>query len=88
MLGCASQNTEMVVNVLEMAAAAKKFGYEYILITDHSKAVTIANGLDDQRAIDHIAEIKAADPRRRALVAVFDAWWEKHRRRRAQSQGS
>jgi hypothetical protein len=28
--------------------------------------------------VDRIAEIKAADPRRRALVAVFDAWWEKH----------
>jgi hypothetical protein len=29
--------------------------------------------------VDRIAEIKAADPRRRALVHVFDAWWEKHR---------
>jgi hypothetical protein len=28
--------------------------------------------------VDRIAEIKAADPRRRALVAVFDTWWEKH----------
>jgi hypothetical protein len=28
--------------------------------------------------VDRIAEIKAADPRRRTLVAVFDAWWEKH----------
>jgi hypothetical protein len=25
-----------------------------------------------------IAEIKAADPRRRALVAVLDAWWAAH----------
>ena len=28
--------------------------------------------------VDRIAEIKEADPRRRALVAVLDAWWEKH----------
>ncbi len=29
--------------------------------------------------IDRLAEIKAADPRRRMLVALFDAWWDKHR---------
>ena len=28
--------------------------------------------------VDRIAEIKAADPRRRALVAVFETWREKH----------
>jgi hypothetical protein len=28
--------------------------------------------------VDRIAEIKAADPRRRALVAIFDAWWACH----------
>ncbi|HTV54045.1 MAG TPA: DNA polymerase/3'-5' exonuclease PolX, partial [Terriglobia bacterium] len=44
----------------EMAAAAKKLGYRYILITDHSKAVTIANGLDEKRAVENIHQIKAA----------------------------
>jgi DNA polymerase (family 10) len=47
-------------SVEEMAQAAKQLGYEYILITDHSKAVTIANGLDDQRAVENIQRIKAA----------------------------
>jgi hypothetical protein len=28
--------------------------------------------------IDRIAEIKAADPRRRALVTLFEAWWAMH----------
>jgi hypothetical protein len=28
--------------------------------------------------VDRIAEIKAADPRRRALLGVFETWWEKH----------
>jgi DNA polymerase (family 10) len=46
--------------VEEMAAAAKQLGYRYILITDHSKAVTIANGLDEQRALEHIKRIRAA----------------------------
>lgn len=57
-------------SIEEMAAAAKKLGYEYILITDHSKAVTIANGLDGERAIEHIAEIKAA----RKKVKGIEIW--------------
>ena len=35
----------------EMAAAAKGRGYEYIAITDHSKALAMANGLDETRAV-------------------------------------
>lgn len=35
----------------EMAAAALARGYEYIVITDHSKALAMANGLDEKRAI-------------------------------------
>jgi DNA polymerase (family X) len=54
----------------EMAAAAKKLGYKYILITDHSKAVTIANGLDDQRALENIRRIKAA----RRKVSGIEIW--------------
>jgi len=47
-------------SVEEMAEAAKKLGYQYILITDHSKAVTVAGGLDEKRAVEHIQHIKAA----------------------------
>ncbi len=35
----------------EMAEAARARGYEYIAITDHSKALAMANGLDEQRAV-------------------------------------
>ena len=35
----------------EMAEAAKGLGYEYIAITDHSKAIAMANGLDEARAV-------------------------------------
>ncbi len=33
----------------EMADAAKEKGYEYLAITDHSKRVTVAKGLDEKR---------------------------------------
>ena len=54
----------------EMAAAAKELGYRYILITDHSKAVTIANGLDEKRAREHIKRIHAA----RRKVKEIEIW--------------
>ena len=44
----------------EMAEAAKARGYQYMAITDHSKNLAFANGLDDQRAVEHIARIRAA----------------------------
>jgi DNA polymerase (family 10) len=45
----------------EMAQAARERGYQYIAITDHSKNLAFANGLDDQRAEQHIARIKAVN---------------------------
>jgi len=41
----------------EMAAAAKARGYEYIAITDHSKRVSVAHGLDRARLARQIGEI-------------------------------
>jgi DNA polymerase (family X) len=45
----------------EMAEAARALGHEYIAITDHSKAVTVANGLDEKRLAEHIKALRAAD---------------------------
>jgi DNA polymerase (family 10) len=44
----------------EMAEAARARGYKYMAITDHSKNLAFANGLDDKRAVEHIARIHAA----------------------------
>jgi DNA polymerase (family 10) len=45
----------------EMAEAAKKRGYKYMAITDHSKNLAFANGLDDKRAVEHIKRIRAVN---------------------------
>jgi len=45
----------------EMAEAARRRGYKYIAITDHSKNLAMSNGLDDKRALQHIARINAAN---------------------------
>ena len=45
----------------EMAEAARTRGYRYMAITDHSKNLAFANGLDDKRAIEHMQRIRAAE---------------------------
>ncbi len=45
----------------EMAAAARALGYEYIAITDHSKALAMANGLDEKRAIEFAHRVREMD---------------------------
>ena len=42
----------------EMAAAARERGYEYMAITDHSKALAMANGLDERRAVAFAAQVR------------------------------
>lgn len=44
--------------ILEMAQAAKSRGLKYIAITDHSKRVSMANGLDATRLRKHWEEIR------------------------------
>jgi len=44
----------------EMAEAARARGYKYMAITDHSKNLAFANGLDDKRAVAHIERIHEA----------------------------
>jgi DNA polymerase (family X) len=41
----------------EMVEAAKARGYEYVAITDHSKHVTVARGLDEKRLSKQLDEI-------------------------------
>ena len=44
----------------EMIAASRERGYQYMAITDHSKNLAFANGLDDRRALEHIQRIRKA----------------------------
>jgi DNA polymerase (family 10) len=42
----------------EMAAAARDLGYEYIAITDHSKAIAMAFGLDEKRVVEFAQTVR------------------------------
>ena len=45
--------------LMEMALAAREAGLEYLAITDHSSGRGIANGLSNERLLEHIDNIRA-----------------------------
>jgi DNA polymerase (family X) len=47
-------------SIEEMGQAARELGYDYIVLTDHSKAVTVANGLDEKRTLEQIKKIRTS----------------------------
>jgi DNA polymerase (family 10) len=57
--------------IREMAEAAIAHGYEYIAITDHSKNLAMTNGLDDQRALEHIRHIRETEAELEGRIRIF-----------------
>lgn len=45
----------------QMAQAALELGHEYIAITDHTKSLDVANGLDERRLLAQQRQVKAAE---------------------------
>jgi DNA polymerase (family 10) len=45
----------------EMAQAAQALGHQYIVITDHSKALAMTNGLDEKRAVEFAHRVREMD---------------------------
>ena len=54
----------------EMAEAGKAHGYKYIAITDHSKNLAFANGLDDKRALAHAQRIREVSDRMNGIQVL------------------
>ncbi len=53
-----------------MARAARELGREYIAITEHSKALAMANGLDERAALEHAAQVRALNGRVDGLTVL------------------
>lgn len=53
-----SSDTDGMMSIKDIALAAKeKFGLEYIVITDHTKNLALAHGLDEDRLLDQANKI-------------------------------
>ncbi|MCA1560144.1 MAG: DNA polymerase/3'-5' exonuclease PolX [Acidobacteria bacterium] len=46
-----------------MALAARTAGLSYVAITDHSKSLAMANGLDEKRALEHARDVRSLNGR-------------------------
>ena len=53
-----TKKTDGHQSIEEMAKEAEKLGYEYLAITEHSKRVTVAGGLDAEELEKHIRDIE------------------------------
>lgn len=56
--------------IAEMADAAQARGYQYMAITDHSKNLAFANGLTDERALEHVARIRRANEQTEGITIL------------------
>jgi DNA polymerase (family X) len=53
-----SNDTDGMLSIQDIASAAKeKFELEYIAITDHTKSLALAHGLDEERLLDQVNKI-------------------------------
>jgi DNA polymerase (family X) len=69
-LHCHTTDSDGRSSLLDMVRAAAERGYEYLSITDHSKRVIVANGLDEKRLRAQIRKIDALNEKLDGLVVL------------------
>lgn len=69
-LHCHTKSTDGHNTLEEMADAARARGYEYMAITDHSRHVTIAHGLDRKRLLAQIKEVDRLNEKLDGIVVL------------------
>lgn len=52
-----SENSDGTATIEEMARGAKEFGLDYIALTDHTKSLAMAGGLDEEELLDQANKI-------------------------------
>ena len=55
----------------EMAEAAREMGYEYVAITDHSKAIAMAFGLDEKRVVEFAQTVRRLNETGNLGIRIF-----------------
>jgi DNA polymerase (family 10) len=58
-----SENSDGTATIEEMVRGAKAFGLDYIAITDHTKSLALAGGLDEQELLDQAEKIAELNDR-------------------------
>lgn len=69
-LHCHTKETDGHYSLEEMAQAAKDRGYEYLAITEHSKKVSMAKGLDAKRLKNQIEQIDRLNDKLKGITLL------------------
>ncbi len=60
-------------SIKEMAEEARKFGLEYIAITDHTKALAMTGGLDEKKLLQQMKEIEKVNKQLSGITVLAGA---------------
>jgi len=69
-LHCHTRATDGHASIEEMALAARQRGHKYLAITDHSKHLTVAHGLDPNRLLKQIDEIERINDQLKGITIL------------------
>lgn len=60
-LHCHTEETDGQDSLHDMVEAARQRGYDYMAVTDHSRAVAVTGGMDERRLRRHARRIRSTD---------------------------
>jgi DNA polymerase (family 10) len=68
-----SGSTDGTATIEEMARAAKEFGLSYIAITDHTKSLALASGLDENELLEQAGMIAELNDRLKGTFRILSS---------------
>lgn len=68
-----SESTDGTATMEEMARAAKEFGLNYIAITDHTKSLALASGLDENELLEQAGRIVELNDRLKGSFRILSS---------------
>ncbi len=68
-----SESTDGTATIEEMARAAKEFGLSYIAITDHTKSLALAGGLDENELLEQAGRIVELNDRLKGTFRILSS---------------
>jgi len=68
-----SVKSDGTATIEEMARGAKEFGLDYIAITDHTKSLALAGGLNEQELLDQVGNIAELNDRLKGFRVLASA---------------
>ncbi len=68
-----SENSDGTATIEEMARGAKAFGLDYIAITDHTKSLKLAGGLEEQELLEQAGKISQLNDRLREEFRILSS---------------